>query len=187
MRAAPARRDPAQDRRLVLAAMRGEHEAFAALVHAYEQPVYHFASRTLRHGEEAADVTQETFVKAYRGLRIFRPELRFSTWLFSIAYHACCDRMGKRRRLSGDEPPDRQDPGPGPEELALRRDLQGRMQAAIARLPERYRAVVTLFYLNDRSYEEVAAILGVPLGTVKTHLHRAKERLRVMLASEESA
>ncbi|TAM76661.1 sigma-70 family RNA polymerase sigma factor [bacterium] len=181
------RRDPALDRRLAQAACAGDAEAFGELVAAYERPLYHFALRTLRDREEAADATQEAFVKAYRGLRTFRQELRFSTWLFAITYHACCDRLAKGRRFVLEEPPEIPDHRPGPEELALRSDIQARAQQAIARLPERYRTVVTLYYLHECSYEEMAEILSLPLGTVKTHLHRAKERLRRLLESEEPA
>lgn len=187
---APPRRSAEEDRLLALASSGGDGQAFALLVEAYERPLYHFTFRMLRDREEAADATQEAFVKAYRGLRTFRPEFRFSTWLFAIAHHTCCDRLNRSRRMPLADQPDHPEPpdaASGPEDEAIRSDQRSRLLAAIADLPERYREAITLFYLRDRSYEEVAEILGLPLGTVKTHLHRAKVRLRRLLESGEPA
>jgi RNA polymerase sigma-70 factor (ECF subfamily) len=91
--------------------------------------------------------------------------------------------LGKRKRLSGDELPDRADPGPGPEQLAERHDDARRLRAAIDALPEKYRTVVTLYHLQGKQYEEIATVLDLPLGTVKTHLFRAKEQLRKALTA----
>lgn len=168
---------------LVSAALGGDSEAFAALVRRYDRPVYHLAYRTLHDTEEAKDVAQETFFKAYRSLRTFRPDAKFSTWIFSIAYHACCDRLNRRRRFSNEELPERADSAPGPEHRVVALDEAERLRDAIALLPEKYRAVVTLYHLQGRQYEEIARVLELPMGTVKTHLFRAKEQLRRILGA----
>ncbi len=170
-----------EDGTLVSAALRGDSEAFATLVRRYERPVYHIALRTLKDAEEARDVAQEAFFKAYRSLRTFRAGAKFSTWIYSIAYHACCDRLNRRKRFSDDALPESADPGPGPEVTAIALEEAQRLRDAIALLPEKYRIVITLYHLQGRQYDEIAAVLGLPMGTVKTHLFRAKELLRRLL------
>lgn len=177
---------PVDDNALVMAALSGRAEAFGTLVERYDRAVYHLAYRTLRDQEEARDATQEAFFKAYRSLRTFKPGGKFSTWIFAIAYHACCDRLGRRKRYSNEELPDRADSAPGPEHQAIAGEEARRLRAAIDALPERYRTVVTLYHLQGRQYDEIAKVLGIPMGTVKTHLFRAKEQLRRLL-SEDTA
>jgi RNA polymerase sigma-70 factor (ECF subfamily) len=170
---------------LVAAACSGDADAFAELVTRYERPVYHLAYRTLHDAEEARDITQESFLRAYRSLRSFRPTAKFSTWLFAIAYHACCDRLKRLRRFSDEELPDPPDSSPGPEHRVVALDEAQRLRDAIDRLPEKYRAVITLYHLQGRQYEEIAKVLDLPMGTVKTHLFRAKEQLRRTLGEME--
>lgn len=167
---------------LVSQALAGKSEAFGTLVERYDRAVYHLAYRTLRDREEAADTAQETFFKAFRSLRTFKTGAKFSTWIFSIAYHACCDRLARRKRYSNDEMPEYADPAAGPEAQAVAGDEASRLRAAVDRLPEKYRAVITLYHLQGKQYEEIAAVLDMPLGTVKTHLFRAKEQLRKLLS-----
>ncbi len=170
---------------LVAMTLRGDSGAFATLVERYDRAVYHLAYRTLHDVEEARDATQEAFFKAFRSLRTFKPGAKFSTWIFAIAYHACCDRLNRRRHFTGDELPDRADPSPSPEHQVIALDEASRLRAAIDALPEKYRTVVTLFHLQGRQYEEIASVLGLPMGTVKTHLFRAKEQLRRLLGEAE--
>lgn len=174
--------DPA----LVAAALGGDADAFTRLVERYERPVYHLALRTMRDPEEARDMTQESFLRAYRSLRSFRPNAKFSTWIFAIAYHACCDRLKRLRRHSDEAIPERADGAPGPEHVVIAFDEAQRLRDAIDALPERYRTVVTLYHLQGRQYEEIARVLGLPMGTVKTHLFRAKEQLRRILERQET-
>jgi RNA polymerase sigma-70 factor, ECF subfamily len=166
---------------LVAMTLRGNSEAFATLVDRYERAVYHLAYRTLHDVEEARDATQEAFFKAFRSLRTFKPGSKFSTWIFAIAYHACCDRLNRRKHFTSDELPERADSAPGPEHQVIALDEASRLRAAIDALPEKYRTVVTLFHLQGRQYDEIAKVLGLPMGTVKTHLFRAKEQLRRLL------
>src|SRR5579862_5843933 len=184
---APQRRVRAEpdDGDLVAMTLRGHPEAFATLVERYDRAVYHLAYRTLRDVEEARDATQEAFFKAFRSLRTFKPGAKFSTWIFAITYHACCDRLNRRKRYSSEEMPERADTGPGPEQQAIALDEAQRLRAAIDALPEKYRAVITLYHLQGRQYEEIAQVLDLPMGTVKTHLFRAKEQLRRLLSGAE--
>jgi RNA polymerase sigma-70 factor (ECF subfamily) len=175
------------DDELIAATLGGKSEAFGVLVERYDRAVYHLAYRTLRDSEEAKDATQEAFFKAFRALRTFRPGAKFSTWIFTITYHACCDRLARRKRDSGDELPDRADPTAGPSEQFELADDARRLRAAIDALPPKYRAVITLFHLQNKQYEEIATVLELPLGTVKTHLFRAKELLRKALEDQQSA
>jgi RNA polymerase sigma-70 factor (ECF subfamily) len=174
------------DGELIALALAGRGDAFGNLVERYERAVYHLAYRTLRDVEDAKDATQEAWVKAYRALASFRPEAKFSTWIFTICYRVCCDRLAKRKRLSGEEIPDLADPAAGPERLYEAAEEAARLRAAIEALPEKYRVVITLFHLQGKQYEEIAAVLGLPLGTVKTHLFRAKDLLRQALGDGET-
>lgn len=169
------------DQALIAATLAGRPEAFEELVVRYERAVYNLAVRTLHDATEAQDAAQEAFFKAYRALGTFRPGAKFSTWIFTICYRGCCDRLAKRKRFSGDEFPDRADPSAGPAALAERNDEAVRLRSAIDALPEKYRAVITLYHLQGKQYEEIATVLNLPLGTVKTHLFRAKEQLRKAL------
>lgn len=173
------------DGQLVALTLGGNAEAFSTLVERYDRAVYHLAYRTLHDVEEARDAAQEAFFKAYRSLRTFKPGARFSTWIFAITYHACCDRLNRRKRYSNEELPERADPGIGPEGAAIAMDEARRLRAAIDALPEKYRTVITLYHLQGQQYEEIAQVLGLPMGTVKTHLFRAKEQLRKILSAEE--
>jgi len=182
----PAQAPTPDDGELVAAALAGRVEAFGTLVERYDRAVYNLALRTMRDPEEAKDATQEAFFKAFRSLRTFRQGAKFSTWIFSIAYHACCDRLARRKRYSDAELPERADEGPGPELEAERRDEARLLREAIDALPDKYRAVITLYHLQGRQYEEIAKVLELPMGTVKTHLFRAKELLRKRLAAKDA-
>ena len=154
----------AADHDLIARAQAGDGEAFGMLVGRYERAVYNLSLRTMREAEEAKDATQEAFFKAYRSLRTFRPGAKFSTWIFTIAYHACCDRLAKKRRYSSDELPERADPSPGPEAETERRDEARRLRNAIDALPDKYRAVITLYHLQGKQYDEIADRPGLADG-----------------------
>lgn len=175
---------PVEDGELVSTALAGDGDAFGVLVERYERAVYHLCLRTMRDPEDARDCAQEAFLKAYRSLRTFKPGARFSTWIFAIAYHACCDRLGTRKRFTDAEMPDYADPTPGPAAVAEAADDSAALRSAIAGLPEKYRTVITLYHLQGRQYEEIARVLDLPMGTVKTHLFRAKDLLRKALVAQ---
>jgi len=170
------------DDALIGATLAGQREAFGTIVERYERAVYHLCLRTMRNPEEARDAAQESFFKAFRSLHTFKPGAKFSTWIFTIAYHACCDRLARSKRFSSGEIPDRADAGPGPESLSIARDESRVLLEAIDALPLKYRSVISLYHLQGKQYEEIARVLDVPIGTVKTHIFRAKELLRRRLS-----
>lgn len=176
------------DEELAARAVRGDKEAFAELVRRYEKPIFALAYRMVGSREDAKDLTQESFLKAYRALAGFKENARFSPWLYAIANNLCIDflRRKSRRALSLDEPyPDggeRQLPGgvePGNE--LERQEARLQVHLALDKLPPKFKNILILRHMQDLSYEEIAQILGIPLSLVKTHLFRAREALRKQL------
>jgi RNA polymerase sigma-70 factor (ECF subfamily) len=174
------------DRALVDAARAGSRDAFGVLVDRYRAPVVRLAYRLTRDADEAKDIAQDAFFRAYRRLSEFHPDRPFSRWLFVIARNASLDALRRRRRAaalgSGGEAPQE----PGPEEIALRNDEAERVHQALEALPARYRQVLELYYGTGLRYREIADALGIPIGTVKTFLSRAKRQLRENLESAET-
>ncbi len=175
------------EKTLVRRGQAGDNEAFARLVERNQTGVYNLALRMTRDPEEAVDMTQETFLRAWRSLPGFRAEAKFSTWLYRIAYNICLSRRIVHPSTFAD--PDAADsvPMPAGEEppaMILRQERREWVVAAMNRLTPAYRLVLDLYYWRDCTYEEIAAILDLPMGTVKTHLFRAKAALRTLLAAE---
>jgi len=170
---------------LVERACGGEDEAFAELVRRHQGKIRGLLLRLSANPTLADDLAQEVFLRAYRGLVGFEGRARFSTWIYRIAYNVFLNHRTRTRELaalpSGFES---QAAAPDDELSARRCDMRRDLSAAIAALPERYRVVVTLYYLEDVSYPEIAEVLELPLGTVKTHLHRAKKMLREQLREQ---
>lgn len=167
------------DGELVGRAAGGDRVAFAELVRRHQGKVRGLLLRLCSDRTLADDLAQEVFLRAYRALCGFEGRSSFGTWLYRISYNAYLNHHTRVRRWSAlptgyDAEAQAPEDALSPPRSDLRRDLE----AAIASLPERYRAVVVLYYLQDVSYPEIAEILEVPLGTVKTHLHRAKRLLR---------
>ena len=168
---------------LVRRAQAGETQAFAALVMEHQRFVYNLALRSLGDAQEAEDVAQEAFVRAWQALAHFRGQSRFQTWLYRIVVNLCLTRLPRLRRelaaLSEPEVLDLPsesfaDPETGVE-LAER---QAFLHRQIEALPESYRLLVMLRFQQELSYEEIAGIVDLPLGTVKTGIFRARQRLR---------
>lgn len=172
---------------LVCAAAGGDQDAFAQLVRLHENKVYSLALRMC--GEDAADVAQEAFLSAWRGLPSFRGEAGFSTWLYRLTANAAIDHLRRTRRQRGEvsleEGPflglDAADSGPGPQEAAEGAELRRAVEAGLARLSDDHRQVLVLRELQELSYEEIARMLGVDLGTVKSRISRARGALRKIL------
>lgn len=174
----------------VAAARAGDLTAFNRLVLHHQQTAYNVALRTLGDPDAAEDVTQEAFFAAYRGLAQFRGG-SFRAWLLRIVVNACYDRSRRQRRrpaqsldqlLEADDTPfDPIDPTPNPEERVLTQELAARLQRALNELPADQRVTVVLCDVQGLSYDEAAEATGVPLGTVKSRLSRARARLRELL------
>jgi RNA polymerase sigma-70 factor (ECF subfamily) len=161
-------------------ARRGDQQAFARLVEAYQGPVYNLAYRMLGNATEAEDATQETFVRVYTKLHTYQPDRRLSSWVFSIASHYCIDRLRRRSHtsfLSLDEDPlvtVLPSGEQGPEDSALRTETRDEIQELVAQLPPAYRVPLILRYWQDMSYQEIADVLGLSVQAVKSRLHRAR-------------
>lgn len=160
-------------------AQRGDHEAFACLVEAYQMPVFNLAYRMLGSATEAEDAAQETFLRAYTRLKTYDPTRKFSSWILSVASHYCIDRLRRRRggTLSMEElqhwrwMPDER---PQPEDRLLDSERDRRIRQVLNELPEQYRLAIILRYWHDLSYEEIAEITESTASAVKSRLHRAR-------------
>ena len=177
---------------LIRQARLGDPEAFAALVTLHERFVYNLALRTLGNSEDAADMAQETFVRAWQALPSFRADAQFRTWLYRIVLNLCINRMPRLRRELNDLTQDEIIDIPEPASSALdplaqleHQEQRTFLHREMDRLPEQYRLLVSLRYQHELSYEEIAALLALPVGTVKTGLFRAKARLRETLSAFE--
>jgi len=184
-----AERDDAE---LVRRILDGEGEHFETLVARYQTRLFRFICRFTNDAEDARDVTQEVFLKIHGALDSFDPRYRFSTWLFRIAGNAAIDHLRRRRghTISLDLPPDEEgesrtidprDHRPDPFEELTRRRLRQTIDEAIDRLPDDYRELISLRHYGELPYEEIAELKGMPLGTVKNKLFRARQALRDLL------
>jgi RNA polymerase sigma-70 factor (ECF subfamily) len=177
---------------LVRRACAGDQDAFAILVQNHQRRAYMLAFRMLSNEDEAAEAVQEAFLAAWQGLHAFRGEARFSTWLYRIVYHACLRMLEQRRRTTREkdaatlqaQESARLEAGQEVHTILTDRERQRTIQQAIEQLPGKYRAVLILRHLQELTYEEIAQSLSLPIGTIKTHLFRArnllKERLQLL-------
>ena len=185
------------DATLVALVLAGDQGAFAELVDRYHGEVYYLALRQLRLREDAEDLTQEAFLRAYRALAQYDPTRPFGAWLYAITARLCIDvhRRRKVRPVSLTRPEegtaaeerewDIPDTAEGPEAQVERRDEAARLSALVDRLPPDYRLAILLRHSQDLSYEEIAEATGAPLGTVKARIHRARNQLREWLEAGE--
>jgi RNA polymerase sigma-70 factor (ECF subfamily) len=179
---------------LLQRAQKGDHEAFAALVEEHQRYIYNLALRVLKDENEALDLTQETFVRAWTALPNFRGQSQFRTWLYRIVTNLCYNRLPNLRRSLTDlgddvivEIPETNPAFDNPSHGFESRELRSYLHNAIETLDENYRLLISLRYQNELSYEEIASMLNLPLGTVKTGLFRAKDQLRRALEGYQEA
>ena len=175
------------DQEAVRRCLAGDTDAFSVLVERYGGRVYNIALRITNDADAAADCAQEAFIRAYKALHQYDPNLPFAPWIYRIAtnaslnhvqrWHAHESPVGEAGLPESIEPDDA-----GPESSTLRREQLDEVLAAMGDLPAHYRAALALRHLQQLSYQEVADSLGIPLGTVKTHLHRARAALKARLA-----
>jgi RNA polymerase sigma-70 factor (ECF subfamily) len=185
------------DREVVELAKAGKEAAYRELLRRYERPVFSLIFRMVRHRELAEDLAQETFVKVLNALDSYRPEYKFSSWIFKIANNAAIDQLRRREldTLSLDGAPDARtadeieatalqasDRAESPLEELESRETGTAIERAVARLRPEYRTCILLRHVEGRSYEEIAEVMDLPLGTVKTYIHRARLELREYLA-----
>jgi RNA polymerase sigma-70 factor (ECF subfamily) len=163
-------------------------DAYASLVERYGGRVFNIALRITGDADSANDCAQEAFIRAYRALHQYDPALPFGPWLYRIATNASLNHVQRwrSRETKVEELPETpEEIDEGPEATAVRREELAEVLAAMDELPPAYRAALTLRHMQQLSYQEVADALGVPLGTVKTHLHRARAALKVRLAARK--
>jgi len=186
----------AEDQEVVRQARKGHEAAYRELVRRYERPVFSLIFRMVRDRELAEDLSQETFIKVLNAIGSYRPEFKFSSWVFKIANNTTIDHLRRREldTLSIEGSPHASTPEaieatalqlgssrPGPLDNVVARELGGTIEEAIGQLRPEYRSCIILRHIEGRSYEEIAEILGLPLGTVKTYIHRARNELRDLL------
>ena len=172
------------DQIIVSQVVSGQKDLFRLLVRQHEKAVYGMGLSFFRNPEDASDFTQEVFLKAYRSLSNFEGRSRFSTWLYKIAYNTALNEVNRRKEyhsLAEDDSGLLVNDGETPERLALRNSAKEAVRAAIKELPERFRVCVDMFFFYDRSYQEIEAITGIPVNTIKSHVFRAKILLREKL------
>ena len=180
-----------EESRLVKAAANGSESAFEALVTENQKLVYNVALKLTGNSEDALDVSQETFLKAYRNLSAFRFESRFSAWLYRLAYNASMDLLKKRRSTvsltaEDEEGEERElaitDEAPTPEESLEREEMRRAVREAVARLPEDKREIIVMREFSGMSYSDIAGALGIEEGTVKSRISRARTALAEILS-----
>lgn len=181
------------DAELIRRFLDGDREAFNALVRRYEKKVYQYAYRLTQSQEDAADVASETFVRLYTSVKSFRGEASLSTWLYRVVSNVYFDyrkrqKSHQHQSLEGVSPDntgiERQwvdTAAVDLEERALRQERRRALELAVSKLPEYQRAMVVMFHMEERSYEEIAEIMEMPLGTVKSRLNRARIALKDLL------
>ena len=175
------------DEELVARSQQGDTESFNELILRWERPIYALAYRTIGREEEARDVCQDTFLRAYRALPGFKGQAKFSSWLYRIALNLCRDWMRKQRRAPTVQMPEGVDPvemaaegGPveSIETLVARRELSAVVEEAMALLPEEQRTAIILKEYHGMTFQEIADLQGCPLSTVKTRLYQGLSVLR---------
>ena len=176
---------------LVEEALAGNVPAFEKLVSLYGKKIYNYCYRMTGNKEDAEDISQDVFVKSYRSLNGFKRNSQFSTWIYRIAYNACIDHHRKKKVVTvsitrSDEDNGKQDNEIVSESLSLEEEVlmnerKNAVHSAIAKLRPEYRTVILLRDIDGLSYDEIAGVLNIPLGTVKSYISRAREELRITL------
>lgn len=172
--------------------IKGDQDAFGEIVEIYKNSIYQLCFRMLGNRHEAEDMAQEAFIRAYVNIKSFNQDLKFSTWLFRIATNLCIDRMRKKKpdhyldaEVAGTDGLTMYSQIPSntplPESEIESLELHETVQNEILKLPDKYRTAIVLKYMEELSLNEISEILDLPLGTVKTRIHRGREALRQQL------
>ena len=179
-----------EERDLILRCQRGDEAAFEALIRAHEKRVYTLCRRMCRNEDDALEAAQDTVLAVWRGVGEFRADAAFSTWLYRLATNACLDLLRREKKRGGDVSLDGgesqlalADGAPLPEEAAIRADTRRMVREALYALPDDYREILLLRETEQLSYQEIAEVAGLELGTVKSRISRARQALRNYLAA----
>ena len=171
------------DTELVKIAQKGDPDAFSELVQRHQLRVYNLALRYMRDSSRAEDMAQEAFLKGFRLLKGFRGDCSFSTWMYKVTGSVCLTEIGKRKKR-GEVEFNPMHEGTYESTKAQDNDQAEIVRRCVMKLPEKYAAIVTLCYLNEMPYEEIAQIMEIPIGTLKTWMFRARKDLRVIVQEE---
>ncbi|WP_342507018.1 RNA polymerase sigma factor SigW [Sporosarcina sp. FSL K6-2383] len=174
--------------------LKGRQDAFEEIVTLFQHRLYQVCYRMLGNVQEAEDIAQEAFVRAYTNIHTYDQNRKFSTWLFRIATNLCIDRIRKKKpdyyldaEVPGTEGLNMYSriaaPDELPEEQVEKMEMQERIHYEIGRLPDKYRSVIILRYIEELPLQEISDILKLPLGTVKTRVHRGREALRKQMSN----
>jgi RNA polymerase sigma-70 factor (ECF subfamily) len=192
-----------EDAALVAELKAGSEDAFALLIAQYHQPLYSLIARSINDPADAADITQEVFIKVFRGIRGFHGDASLRTWLYRIALHEASNQRRwwsrhKKQEITIDSPYDQEEDGNGvclsatladdgnsPFDNVAQNEVRERVEAALRQVPETFRTVVVLREIEGFAYEEIAEILNVNLGTVKSRLTRGRSALRAFILAEQ--
>ncbi|RXZ81365.1 RNA polymerase sigma factor SigW [Paenibacillaceae bacterium] len=178
--------------RLARMALKGDQRAFEEIVGLYQDKLYHLAYRMLSNRQEAEDAVQETFLRVYNNLERYDDTMKFSTWIYRIATNLCIDRLRKRKpSYSLDAESNEYEGLDGysmipsdnrtPESETLQSETQSIIYQAMGTLPAKYKTIMILRYLQELSLQEIGDVLGMPVTTIKTRVHRGREFLRKKL------
>jgi RNA polymerase sigma factor (sigma-70 family) len=184
------------DRQLVDKVLGGEMQAFSELIGMTEGLVARIVYQLIRNEEDRKDVAQDVYLKVYQNLRGFRFQSKLSTWVGQIAYNTCLNRLQKRQLAMYDPPVgDGDEPKGGrtgrfraedeTDRMLLQKELRSLLAAGIARLPPLYQTLISLYHQEDQSYQEIARITGLPEGTVKSYLFRARRQLKETMSNKK--
>ncbi len=173
--------------------LNGDTDAFGILVKRYEKQIVNYVFRMIGNYQDALELSQEVFLKAYLALKSYKSEYSFSTWLYKIARNRTIDFIRKKKLNTvsiegkGDEDglkPQYEDSGLRPDEVYEKKRRAVLVEKAVAKLPEEYREVIIMYHVDGLKYEEISDILGLPIGTVKNRIFRARKMLKDMLEGE---
>jgi RNA polymerase sigma-70 factor (ECF subfamily) len=175
------------DSELVTTAVAGREEGFEELVRRYQRPISAYVYRMVGDYDAALDLTQEVFIKVYGSLSRYKPEYKFSTWIYKIAHNSAVDHLRRHstreQSLMKDFEGDQREISieshrPSPEQESEREERRAEIEAVVRQLPSAYRELIVLRHSHDMSYDEIAEVTGLPLGTVKNRLFRARDVMR---------
>ncbi|MBC7932945.1 MAG: sigma-70 family RNA polymerase sigma factor [Rubrivivax sp.] len=182
------------DTELVVRALGGREDGFEELVRRYQRPIVAYVYRMVGNYDSALDLTQEVFIKVYNSLARYRPEYKFSTWIYRIAHNSAIDHL---RRMGATRTEELETEGEGgqmfekplasksltPEQESERRERRAEIEEVVSLLQPAYRELIVLRHSHDLSYDEIADVTGLPLGTVKNRIFRAREAMRELLVA----
>ena len=170
------------EKEVVTKILKGDMRAFELLVKQYERLVFHVTNRLIREQEDVEDICQEVFIKVHKGLFRFNFQSKLSTWIAQVTYFTAINYLKKYKNGRVNEYPDDIEnyhfTNDNPEQLLTKKEVANYVEQLILQLPETYRTVITLYHLNEFSYEEIGEITGLPEGTIKSYLFRARKLLK---------